>query len=211
VSDSVPAPAENRQGTPGFDASNAPADPSSPARARTYLPAEEGRKASALAQVWERLEATEELLATMGGGLSVTQKLMDRFGITRRQARAMQAAVRMRWIRESTSETRAQRKERYRRTLEQVVKQGFERQITVCTNRKDDEYEVVPQPDLKAVTAATALLLRIDGADQPEAPGALPPGETPASDGAVQVVDRSDLNATLRARRATPTGGGTTG
>ena len=153
-----------------------PAEPKLPARARDTDGTDSGRNATGLAAVWKRLETTEELLVTQGAGLSVTQALMDRYGVTRRQARALQAAVRMRWARESASEGRAQRIERYRRTLEQVIKQGFDRKITVCTNRKEDEYEVVPQPDLKAVTAATALLVRMDGADQPEPTPALPAG-----------------------------------
>ena len=133
-------------------------------------------------------------MATMGAGLSVTQRLMDEFKVTRRQARALQAAVRMRWARDARSEPREQRVQRYRATLEQVIKQGFDRKVTVCINRKDDEHEVVPQPDLKAVTAATALLLRLDGAGD-EAPPPEPPGTAPRL-----VASTQTLAAELAAR-----------
>jgi hypothetical protein len=182
------------------------AEPTLPAHARTRE-TDSGRNATGLARVWSRLERAEEAMATMGAGLSVTQRLMDELGVTRRQARALQAAVRLRWRQESQTESREQRLERYRRTLEQVVKQGFERKVTVLVDAKAGEYDVVPQPDLKAVTAATALLIKLDGGD--EAFKALPSGEPVGEDatgtpvGPVLLVDRRDASEVLRKQRAT--------
>jgi len=67
-----------------------------------------------LRKVWAQLEVAEELIATMGAGLSVTQTLMDRFGSRVARARAYQAAVlARRWQLESRAEERSQRLERY--------------------------------------------------------------------------------------------------
>lgn len=178
--------------------SASPPDPTLPARAHTRETADSGRNATGLALVWARLEAAEEAMATMGAGLSVTQKLMDDFAITRRQARALQAAVRMRWQQDARAEPREQRLERYRRTLEQVVKQGFERKVTVLVNAKDGEYGTVPQPDLKAVTAATALLIRMDGGDQPTGAGPALPAN---AGGETVVLSETEAEAALIAAR----------
>jgi len=151
--------------------------------------------------VWAQLEVAEELIATTGSGLSVTQALMTRFpSLTRRQARAYQAAVARRWQLESRQEERSQRLERYRRTLEQVIKQGFERKATVCIDRKEDEWETVPQPDLKAVTAATAILIRMDGGEQPASEEPRVGMAIDASKPAI-VVSSKELSEAIAARR----------
>lgn len=217
MSDSVPAPAENRQGDADARAGKPPADviPRVPARAREAWP--QRRKVGEALQAWQLLEVTQRLLASGMPPSTVTATLMTEHAVEQETAEHYQAVVRARWKQNAELEDGEQEFLRLKAIVQQAIADASTRKITVRTgsdpDTKEPIYEVVEQPDSKAVIAGAALWARMIGRLDPPQPagGALPPGETPASDGAVQVVDRSDLNATLRARRATPTGGGSNG
>jgi len=70
----------------------------------------------------------------------------------------------------------------------------------VCVDRKEDEWETVPQPDLKAVTAATAILIRMDGGEQPASEEQRSSMAVDASKPAI-VVSSKELSEAIAARR----------
>lgn len=171
-------------------ASPTTASPDAAPRAASSAPlatTDSGRNATGLALVWQQLEHAEQLTASLCSRMQATDALMRKWGLTRRRARALQAAVAKRLRTEGQLESRDQRLERYRLALEQQ-------------HAKADA-----DGDRKACIAALAVLVKLEGDAPP--PPELPPGEY-LGGGEVQVVDREDMHETLRALRAQQNGNG---
>lgn len=118
------------------------------AHAREKVLARGVRDASGLALVWLQLEHAEALASSLSSRMQATAILMATWEITRRRARALQAAVakRLRMDREeSQRETREERLERYRYALQQ--------QVSLAT----------AEGDRRAAIAALAVLVKMEG------------------------------------------------
>lgn len=158
-------------------------------RERVAVTAEEGRKVGQITRIMQQGIECERMIASLLPPSAITLRLMEQFGMTRRQARAYQAGVRGLWRQQDGYEGREQRIAKYRRALEQ--------QAEAATR----------DGDRRSAIAALAVLVKMEGGD--ESAGALPAnGETPAASSEVQVVDRQDMHETLRAMRAKASGGG---
>lgn len=144
------------------------------------------RTVSAIVRVWDRRDLVEEMLAQQKPESAITRALMED-GLSKPQAHRYQAAVRLRWKKNGMLEGREGRLARYRA--------GLERQAELADR----------EGDRKAAIAALGLLMKHEGEAPP--PPQLPAGEYIGNTD-VQVVDRNDLNETLRARRAAETKGG---
>lgn len=178
------------------------------ARAREAWPQQ--RKLNSTLHVWERLEVVQRMLARGMAPTTITTTLMSEHGVERHEAEHYQAVVRARWKRNGAAEDNDQEFLRIKAVLLQAIQDAASRKIAVRVGKDDDGsplYEVVEQPDSKAVIAGAALWARMIGRlDPPERtpPGTLPANGEPAT-GEVTVIDRTDLNETLRARRASGT------
>lgn len=167
------------------------------------------RKVASTLHIWERLEVVQRMLARNMAPSTITTTLMADYGVERHEAEHYQAVVRARWKRNADSEDSEQEFLRLKAVVAQAIEDAARRKVTVRIGSDDDGpiYEVVEQPDSKAVIAGAALWARMIGRlDPPERtpPGTLPANGEPAT-GEVTVIDRTDLNETLRARRASGT------
>jgi hypothetical protein len=186
-----------------------------PARAREKSAWPQRRKVGSLLHMWERLEVVQRMLASAMPPSKVTAVLMAEHGLERHDAEHYQAVVRARWRQNASREDGEQEFLRLKAIVQQAVEDAATRKVTVRTgsdpDTKEPIYEIVEQPDSKAVIAGAALWARMIGRLDPPQPGggALPAnGETPAASSEVQVVDRQDMHETLRAMRAKASGGG---
>lgn len=166
------------------------------------------RKVGDKLHMWERLDYVQKLLASGMAPSTVSLTLMREHGLTRHEADDYQAVVRARWRKNGALEDSEQEMLRLKAIAYQAIQDAASRRITVRTGSDDDGpiYEVVEQPDSKAVLAGVALLARMIGKlDAPEKPAAALPANGEPATGEVTVIDRADLNETLRARRASGT------
>lgn len=185
-----------------------------PARAREKSAWPQRRKVGSLLHEWERLEVVQRMLASGMPPSTVTTTLMSTHGLQRHDAEHYQAVVRARWRQNASREDGEQEFLRLKAIVQQAIQDAASRKVPVRTgsdpDTKEPIYEIVEQPDSKAVIAGAALWARMIGRlDPPQPGGALPAnGETPAAGSEVQVVDRQDMHETLRAMRAKASGGG---
>jgi hypothetical protein len=169
------------------------------------------RKLNSTLHVWERLEIVQRMLARGMAPTTITTTLMSEHGVERHEAEHYQAVVRARWKRNGAAEDNDQEFLRIKAVLLQAIQDAASRKVAVRTgsdpDTKEPIFEVVEQPDSKAVIAGAALWARMIGRlDPPErtAPGSLPANGEPGS-GEARLVDRNDANEELRKRRATST------
>jgi hypothetical protein len=149
----------------------APAPPSPPPKPprepSSAAVTDSGRNVAALTKIWKNLELAEELVILGGVGVSVTRRLMEECGFTRRTARQHQAAAYLRLAEEGERETRELRLVRYRRMLE----------------RQHERADLIG--DHKAAVAAAVGLIKMEGGFERHGMG-LPGGRVPNGSGAVR-------------------------
>lgn len=164
------------------------------------------RNVGALTAGWRLLEDTERMMAAGMSPHVVTRTLMER-GLSRTRANTYQAAVRKRWATDEQREGREQRLLRYRHIAEQAIADAAQRKVTVCIGKDDDGeriFEVVEQPDSKAIATLLAVLVKMEGEPEPPASGLRGlPSDTGAQAVGTTVVEVTGdaLSNELRARR----------